>query len=90
MGSVPIVNSCTVHNNNFVPGTHILLTTWYNSGTSVVDLSDPEAPVEIAHYNPDPTFDMDLTAYWLDGRVYVSDGSNGLAVLKIKGVTAKP
>lgn len=88
IGSLPVTNSCTAHNNTFVPGTRTLLTTWYNSGTSVVDLTDPANPAEVAYYMPDLA--MALTAYWHQGRVYVTDGTKGLHVLKVRELRASP
>jgi len=68
----------------------------YQDGVRILDLSDPTAPVELAHFNTwpgyDPSYgysfyegaigiDVDLDA----GLIYVADSHRGLLVLRIEG-----
>jgi hypothetical protein len=68
---------------------------YYQDGIRVLDLSNPSAPVQIAHYNTwpgyDPAYgynffegalgiDLDLAA----GRIYVADSHRGLLVLQLE------
>lgn len=76
-----IPESCTAHNFDFVPGTKTLVTAWIGGGTSVLDLTDPAAPEEIAHYKPDDTAAM--SSYWYRGLIWVGDFSRGVDVLKL-------
>ncbi len=78
---------CSVHNYEFVPGTHTLLAGWYAGGTNVIDLSDPSNPKEIAHYMHDET--SVWGAYWIEGRVWATDYDRGLDVYEVEGLRAK-
>lgn len=86
-GSLPVgagsgnSQSCTAHNFDFVPGTKTLVTTWISGGTSVIDLTDPAAPKEIAHYQPDGTVAM--SSYWHRGLIFVADFQRGVEVLEL-------
>ena len=73
--------SCTAHNMNFIPGEHTLVSAWVGGGTSVLDLSNPEQPQEVAHYQPEDGVAM--SSYWYRGRVFVGDMFRGLDVLRI-------
>ncbi|MGH2759706.1 MAG: LVIVD repeat-containing protein [Actinomycetota bacterium] len=73
---------CTSHNFNFLPGTRTLVGAWYSGGTSVVDLTDPLAPREIAHYTPDDA--SAWSSYYYKGRIYVTDYHRGLDVIEIR------
>lgn len=77
--------SCTAHNFDFIPGTRTLVAAWIGGGTNVIDLSDPAAPKEIAHYKPDDTAAM--SSYWYRGLIFVGDFSRGVDVLELD---AKP
>lgn len=72
---------CTSHNFNWIPGTQNLVVSWYTGGTNVIDLSDPMAPVEIAHYAPADA--NTWSSYFYRGRIYVNDLNRGLEVLKL-------
>lgn len=73
--------SCTAHNFDFIPGTRTLVAAWIGGGTNVVDLSDPAAPREVAHYKPDDTAAM--SSYWYRGLIWVGDFSRGVDVLEL-------
>jgi hypothetical protein len=71
---------CASHQVFFVPGEKRLVVTWYSGGTSLLDVSDPAAPREVAHYRePDS---IAWTAQWYAGRIWVNDMSRGLEVLE--------
>lgn len=74
---------CWAHNFNFVPGTRLMVIAWWKAGTSVVDLSDPKEPKEVAHFQPDNA--AAWSSYWYDGRIYVNSGS-GAWILQIPGL----
>lgn len=72
---------CWAHNFNFIPGTRLLVNSWYDGGMAVYDLSDPRHPSEIAHFRPD---DRSMwSAYWYRGRIY-TNGFTGTYVLELK------
>lgn len=72
---------CTSHNFNFVPGTRILVSSWYSGGTSVVDLTNPLLPEEIAFFQPDDA--SAWSSYWYKGRIYITDYHRGLDVIEV-------
>ena len=79
---IPRDEPSTYHNFNYVPTAdgYILVSSAYGSGTSVVDLSDPTAPKEIAYY------DMQSNAwstYWYNGLIVANDISRGLDTLRL-------
>ena len=79
---------CSAHLFNFVPGTYNLVASWYAGGMSVIDLSTPQLPTEVAYYMG--TGD-DITnywsAYWYDGRIWANDrGVGRLDVFEVKGL----
>lgn len=87
---------CTTHLYNILPtknGKYIAVASYYMGGISVVDFTDPAAPVEIGHYlqqpggiNPDS-----WAGYWYNGRIYTNDLESqlGVTVFKMKGLGAK-
>ncbi|MGH2754205.1 MAG: hypothetical protein ACRDLB_07190 [Actinomycetota bacterium] len=61
---------CTAHNFNFVPGTRFLVSSWYQGGMNVLDLTDPTTLKEVAHFQGNG---VDYwSAYWYRGRIYAS------------------
>ena len=89
------LENCTWHNYNVVPTrrAYTLVSGNYQSGISVVDFSDPEAPEEIAYADPAPLVDPnppvgietggDWSSYWYDGHIYESDITRGLILWKL-------
>jgi hypothetical protein len=73
---------CTAHLFNFIPGTHILVSSWYTGGMNVIDWSDPLQPQEIAHYQVAAGSRTESTnywsAYWHEGRIYANDRGRGV------------
>lgn len=78
---------CTAHNYNFISGTRTLVTSWYSGGTSVIDLTNPSLPVEVAFFRPVNAFTW--SSYWFDGRIYASDLNRGLDVLELSVPTPR-
>ena len=72
--------SCTAHNFNFIPDSRLMVVAWIAGGTTVIDVSDPLAVREVAHYRPDDAVTM--SSYWYRGLIYVADFSRGLEVLE--------
>ena len=77
---------CSVHNGNIVPvnGRYLLVAAWYYGGTSVVDFTNPAAPVEIGYYDAtSPTSAETWSSYWYNGHIYANDMNRGVDVFDI-------
>jgi hypothetical protein len=86
------VENCTTHNYNFVPlrDRYVMVSGNYQSGISVIDLTDPANAEEIAYADPAPLVDPnppvgielggDWSSYWYNGRIYESDITRGLII----------
>ncbi|MGH2747680.1 MAG: LVIVD repeat-containing protein [Actinomycetota bacterium] len=81
---VGVLEWCTAHNYNFVPGTRILVSAWYTGGTSVIDFANPTLPEEIAYFQPGNADTW--SSYWYRGRIYANDLRRGLDVIEVKGL----
>jgi hypothetical protein len=89
--------ACTSHNFNILPmkdeDRYIATVGYRAAGMSVVDFSDPAAPVELAYYHQleDGLIPDVWSAYWYNGRVYTNDNgaSRGLSVYELEGTSAK-
>lgn len=89
--------ACTSHNFGILPmkdeGRYIATVGYRAAGMSVVDFSDPAAPVELAYYQQlEEGLIPDVwSGYWYNGRVYTNDNgaSRGLSVYELKGTSAK-
>jgi hypothetical protein len=89
------VENCTTHNYNLVPTTrgYIMVSGNYQSGISVIDLTDPADAEEIGFADPAPLIDPnppvgielggDWSTYWYDGEIYESDILRGLIIWKL-------
>ena len=84
---------CTAHNFNVVPlrgRRDILVSSWYNGGTTIVDFTLPELPKQIGYYIPrTPRKATTFSSYWYRGRIYVNnyeDGtqSRGIDIFQVK------
>lgn len=91
--------NCTIHNYNIVPllDRYVLVHGSYQSGTSVVDFTDPQNAYEVAWMDPpplDPPSDEspggrityrggDWSSYWYNGFVFESDARRGLYIWKV-------
>jgi len=87
---------CTAHDFNIVPmrtDQDVLVSAWYNGGTTIVDFTDPAAPTEIGFYNAkEGTITDAWSSYFYRGRIYVnnfdedlntSSKSRGMDVLEV-------
>jgi len=83
--------NCVAHNGSLVPvpGRDIMVQAWYQGGMSVFDFTNPAAPVELAYFDRGPidadTLDLggQWSAYWYNGRIYGSEITRGLDVLRL-------
>jgi hypothetical protein len=75
---------CSVHNGNIIPvaNRYLLVTAWYAGGTSVIDFTNPAAPVEVGYYDPTVGFGAADTwsSYWYNNSIYANDIVRGLDV----------
>jgi hypothetical protein len=93
--------NCTIHNYNIVPDLRrsLLVHGSYQSGTSLMDFTDPLDTYEIAWMDPLPldppvpgqheggrtTFrGGDWSSYWYNGYIYESDARRGLYIWKVR------
>ena len=81
--------NCTIHNLNTVPmrdGSYVLISGNYQSGTSVVDFSDPAHPVELAYSDPPPLDPFDIggawSSYWYNNFIYETNITEGLNIFR--------
>jgi hypothetical protein len=87
---------CTSHNFNILPmkdpKKYIAAVGYRSAGFSVVDFSDPAAPVEAAFYHQmeDGNVPDVWSAYWYNGRIYTNDNaaSRGVSVYEMTGTGA--
>jgi hypothetical protein len=95
--------NCTLHNLNVVPirgGRDVLVHGSYQSGTSVVDFTDPENAVELAWSDPPPipvTFVTPFcqppgcelggvwSSYWYNNFIYETNITEGLNIFRFSG-----
>lgn len=87
--SLPIVRSsysipqqevsifCTAHNFNTVPtrnGRDILVSAWYNGGTTVLDYTDPANVTQLGSYiAKEPKISAAWSSYWYRGFIYANN-----------------
>jgi hypothetical protein len=72
---------CAAHNYNFVPGTHILVSSWFAGGITAHDLSNPLQPEMIAHYMPDDG--VMWSGHYYGGYLITGDMIRGAEVLEV-------
>jgi len=91
--------NCTIHNYNIVPHPtrNLLVHGSYQSGTALVDFTDPANAYEVAWMDPDPLDPPsaespggrtnfrggDWSSYWYNGLIYESDTRRGLFVWNV-------
>jgi hypothetical protein len=82
--------NCTIHNYSVVPlpsGRYVLVHGSYQSGTSVVDFTDPANPVEVAYSDPPPLVPTQLggawSSYWYNNFIYETNITEGLNVFRL-------
>jgi hypothetical protein len=92
--------NCTMHNYNIVPDRkrNLLVHGSYQSGTALVDFTDPANAYEVAWMDPlplDPPSPTspggrtnfrggDWSSYWYNGHIYESDTRRGLYIWKVR------
>ncbi|HSH21402.1 MAG TPA: hypothetical protein VK992_02140 [Candidatus Caenarcaniphilales bacterium] len=68
---------CTAHNFNVVPtrtGADVLVSAWYNGGTTVLDFTDPANVEQIGYYIPKaPKLAAAWSSYWYRGFIYANN-----------------
>jgi hypothetical protein len=84
--------NCTLHNLNTVPlrsGRDVLVHGSYQSGTSVVDFTDPANAKELAWSDPPPIVPTDLggawSSYWYKNFIYETNITEGLNIFRFTG-----
>jgi hypothetical protein len=95
--------NCTIHNYNVVPlrsGRYVLVHGSYQSGTSVVDFTDPANAVELGFSDPPPipvTFATPFcqppgcelggvwSSYWYNNFIYETHINEGLNIFRFSG-----
>ncbi|QTX04469.1 LVIVD repeat-containing protein [Agromyces archimandritae] len=84
---------CVAHSGGVVPvpDRFVVAQAWLEGGVSIIDFTDPAAPVEIASFDrPGYGYSMDFTAgiwsvYFYNGYLFASDMYDGLEVLRLTG-----
>ena len=84
--------NCTIHNYNIVPlrsGDYVMVSGNYQSGTSVVDFTDPANAVEVAYSDPPAIDPFDLggawSSYWYNNFIYETNITEGLNIFRFSG-----
>ncbi|MGH3006422.1 MAG: LVIVD repeat-containing protein [Gaiellaceae bacterium] len=84
--------NCSLHNLNVVPlrsGRDVLVHGSYQSGTSVVDFTDPSNARELGWSDPPPIVPPDLggawSSYWYNNFIYETNITEGLNVFRFSG-----
>ncbi len=69
------------------PERYIATVAWMNGGLSIIDLSDPANPSEIAYWEAG-RHRMMKAAYWYNGRIYATEAwtLNGVRVFEVGGL----
>jgi hypothetical protein len=75
---------CLSHGLDWMPKSHNLAVTWFNGGVSVLDLSNPVTPQEVAYFKADNS--ATYSALWVGGRLYTNDSARGVDAFEIKGL----
>jgi len=85
---------CTAHNFNPVPlkdGRDVLVSAWYNGGTTVLDFTDPSHATQLGYYiAKDPVKAANWSSYWYNGLVYANsfDASYVPSIPQSRGIDA--
>ncbi|MBW7883923.1 MAG: hypothetical protein H3C34_15040 [Caldilineaceae bacterium] len=82
------LENCTLHNFNVVPlrsGRYVIAHGSYQSGTSIVDFTDPANAFEVGYSDPPPIVPQDLggawSTYWYNNFLYETNITEGLNIL---------
>ncbi len=77
-GTIPL-NSCSAHYFDLQNG--LIAYGWYGQGTRILDISNPENPIQVAYFRPDGG--NVWASYWLGDYVIVADNARGIDILKM-------
>jgi hypothetical protein len=77
-GTIPL-NSCSAHYFDLQDG--LIAYGWYGQGTRILDISDPEDPIQVAYFRPDGG--NVWASYWFGDYVLVADHARGIDILKL-------
>jgi hypothetical protein len=72
---------CAAHNYNWVPGTDIIVTSWFAGGVTAHDISNPLLPELIAHYMPDDG--VMWSGHYYGGYLVTGDMRRGTEILDV-------
>jgi hypothetical protein len=84
--------NCVAHNGNLIPNSQdrdVLVQSWYQGGTSVIDWTDPNNVEEIAWFDRGPLSETELilgglwSTYYYNGRIYGSEIQRGFDVFEL-------
>jgi len=79
---------CTAHNFNTVPlrsQRDVLVSAWYNGGTTVVDFTDPANPRQLGYYIvKSGVVSNAWSSYWYRDQIYANNlGSRGFDAFRL-------
>jgi hypothetical protein len=80
-GTIYTLGSCSAHYFD-VKGS-LIAYAWYGQGTRILDISNPEKPIQVAYFRPDGG--NVWASYFRNGYVYTADGARGVDILKLGG-----
>ena len=70
---------CAAHNYNWVPGTDIIVTSWFAGGITAHDISNPMQPKKLAHYMTSDG--VAWAGHYYAGYMVANDMVRGLEIL---------
>lgn len=78
---------CAAHNYNFVPGTDIVVASWFAGGWTAHDISNPLLPELVAAHQPAPGEDGDPSVLWsahyYGGYIVTGDMGKGTEIYDV-------
>jgi len=75
--------TCTSHDFNWADNRRVVVP-WYSGGFSVIDVTDPAEPTEMAYYQPEGG--SMWSAHYYKGRIYTNDQLLGFGAFEVKGL----
>ena len=73
------LNSCSAHYFDLQNG--LIAYGWYGQGTRILDISNPENPIQVAYFRPNGG--NVWASYWFGDYVLVADNARGIDILKL-------
>lgn len=77
---------CAAHNYNFVPGTDIVVASWFAGGATAHDISSPLAPELLAAYKP--ADNVMWSAHYYGGYIVTGDMRRGTEIIDMPDLRA--